>query len=423
MTYTEAKAFVEGFSHAGEPVRDLSRIARLMAALGDPQDKLKFIHIAGTNGKGSVAEYLTNIFMEGGFRTGTFTSPYIRHYRDRIRLDRQDIPERDLTRCCEKVKPLVKPEDGYSQFEITFAMAMLYFVEVGAEIVILETGLGGSLDCTNIIKNPEACVITTVAMDHMAILGNTLEEIAAAKLGILKRGACVVISPKNEMSTVRAAFDKSREIGAARCWFPDMSDENFRLIETSLTGTKFRYFGQNFETIMGGEHQVANALTAIETVYALGDKGWNFAGLAVERGIAKTSIPARMQVISKYPPILLDGGHNADGIEALAKTLEHEGESPIIGIIGMTHSDAAPFAAKRLGHVFDKVLCVDGFTPTAMPALELDALFDAEMGGEFSQSVALSDALKIAKSWTHRNGGSIVICGSLYIASWFLNGE
>ncbi len=421
MQYLEAKAYVESFSHSGKPVHDLSRIAGLMQKLGDPQDRLKFIHIAGTNGKGSVAEYLTNIFMEGGYRTGTFTSPYIRHYRDRIRLNGADIPERELCACCEQVKAAARPEDGYSQFEITFAIAMLYFVQSQAEIVILEAGLGGLLDCTNLIKSPEACVLTTIALDHMAILGNTIEEIAAQKMGIIKPGSCVVISPKNELSVVRSVFDRARELGI-KAYYPEMNEEHFEMLRCDLTGTQFRFWRQNFETVMGGEHQIANALTAIETVYALGDKGWNLPGLAVERGIARTQIPGRMQLISKYPPTLLDGGHNADGIEALAKALHQCKNTPIIGIIGMTHADAADAAAEKLGRVFDKVLCVDGFTPGAMPAKELDAKFDSVMGGEHSQSVALSDAMKIAKSWTHRNGGSIVICGSLYLASWFLNG-
>ena len=184
MTRHEALAFVEGFSRSGKPVKDLSRIAGLMHRLGDPQDSLQFIHIAGTNGKGSVAEYLTNILRRSGYRTGTFTSPYILCYEDRIRLNGENIPEAALCRACEQVKAAAG-EEGFSQFEITFAMAMLYFAEAGAEVVVLEAGLGGLLDCTNIIKQPLCSVITSVSYDHMAILGNTIEEIAAQKAGIL----------------------------------------------------------------------------------------------------------------------------------------------------------------------------------------------------------------------------------------------
>ena len=431
MDYRQAKAFVEGFTRSGAPVHDLSRIAGLMEKLGNPQDRLKFIHIAGTNGKGSVAEYLTNIFMEAGYRVGTFTSPFIRHYRDRIRLNGEDIPESALCEVCAKVMPLAAPDAGYSQFEITFAMAMLYFLREKADIVVLETGMGGLLDCTNVIQNPEACVLTTIALDHMAVLGDTLEEITAQKAGIIKPGAKVIVSPKNEPGTISAVMDRAAECGC-KGWLPLMDEESYELLECSLTGTRFRYFGQEFHTIMGGAHQIANALTAIETVYAMTspdsadtarDTIWNIPGLAVERGIAKTSIPGRMQILSKYPPVILDGGHNRDGIDALCKTLEADKRAPVIGIIGMTHADAADYAAERLSKVFDSVLCVDGFAPNAMPAGELDALFDKAIGAEHSQSVALSDAMKIAKAKAHQTNGIIVVCGSLFLVSWFLHRE
>ena len=421
LNSSQAYAFVTGFSHAGQPVTDLSRIRGLMEQLGNPQDSLKFIHIAGTNGKGSAAEYLTGIFMEAGYCVGTFTSPYILRYADRIRVNREDIPDHDLCVCAEKVKACVKPDDGYSQFEITFAIAMLYYLSRKVDLVVLETGMGGLLDCTNIIRDPLACVITTIAMDHMAVLGNTLAEIAEQKAGIIKSGAQVIISPKNDPATLAQMQAKVQEVGA-NGWYPSLTEPHFKLTECTLTGTKFDYYGQHYETSMGGMHQIANAVTAIETAYSLGEQGWKIPGICVERGIAGTVLPGRLQLVSKYPPILVDGGHNADGIEALADTLITYKKEPIIGIIGLTHGDAADAAGKYLSTVFDKVLCVDGFAPNAVPASELDAIFDRMMGPEHSQSVALGDALRVAKSWAHTNQGMIVVCGSLYLASWFLNG-
>lgn len=420
MTFAQAMAFITGFSHSGEPVTDLSRIRGLMHRLGDPQDSLKFIHIAGTNGKGSVAEYLTNIFLEAGYGVGTFTSPYIRRYTDRIRLNGQEIGERELCLVCEEIKSAVLPDEGFSQFEITFAAAMLYYARIRAEIVVLETGLGGLLDCTNCIKSPEACVLTTIAMDHMAVLGNTLPEITAQKAGIIKPDACVIVSPKNEPATIRTLLNRAAELGD-HAWLPDKDEEHFEILGCTLTGTRFRFWGQTYETRMGGAHQIDNALTAIETAYALSEKGWNLPGLAVERGIARTQLPGRMQLVSKYPPILVDGGHNADGIAALCRTLRLSKHQPIIGIVGMTHGDAVEAAAKELSQVLDRVLCVDSFAPNAIPSAQLDAAFDQTFGAENSQSVSLGDALKIAKNWAHTNQGSIVICGSLFLVSWFLN--
>ncbi len=416
--YAEAMKFVDSFSRSGAPVRDLSRIGALMEALGNPQDKLKFLHIAGTNGKGSVAEYLTNIFMQAGYRTGTFTSPYILRYTDRIRLNRQDIPEEALTDVLTQVRRCIKIDADYSQFEITFAAAMLYFVKAGAQIVVLETGLGGLLDCTNIIQSPDACILTTIAMDHMQILGNTLPEIAAQKAGIIKPGAQVIISPKNTPETIaqlRAAA------GENPVFVPDKREGIFSQIRYDLLGTKFRYKDELYTTRMGGVHQIDNALTAIEEALVLAENGWHITLDCIQKGIAETQIPARMQVLQTDPLVLLDGAHNADGINALCSALRDSEIFPIIGIVGMTHADAADYAARALSRVFDKVLSVDGFAANALHAKSLDTLFDRVTEREYSQSVALGDAMKIAKSWARTNHGSIVICGSLYLASWFLN--
>lgn len=421
LDIAQAYAFVTGFSRTGKPVTDLSRIRGLMEKLGNPQDSLQFIHIAGTNGKGSVAEYLTGIFMEAGYCTGTFTSPFILRYTDRIRVNREEIPDRDLCTFAEKVKACVKPDDGYSQFEITFAIAMLYYVSRKVDIVILETGMGGMLDCTNIIRNPLACVITSISLDHMAVLGSTLAEITAQKAGIIKSGAQVILSPKNAPETVAAIRDKTEAV-SANGWYPELTEPQFRLTECSLTGTRFDYYGQHFETKMGGLHQIANAVTAIETAYALSDRGWKLPGRCVERGIASAQVPGRLQLVSKYPPILVDGGHNADGIKALADALRTYKSMPVIGIVGLTHGDAVDAAGEYLSQVFDKVLCVDGFAPNAVPAETLDAIFEQTMDADNAQSVALGDALKIARSWAHSHHGMIVVCGSLYLAGWFLNG-
>ena len=416
--YAEAMRFIESFSRSGKPVRDLSRIAALMEKLGDPQDKLRFVHIAGTNGKGSVAEYLTGIFMRAGYRTGTFTSPYVLRYTDRIRLNRQDIPEDELVAAMGQIRRVVRGDEGYSQFEITFAAAMLYFAKAKAQIVILETGLGGLLDCTNIIKAPEACVLTTIAMDHMNVLGRTLPEITAQKAGIIKPGAQVILSPRNEPETIAQLREAA---GENPVYLPDKHAKDFSQIRYDLTGTKFRYRGELYTTRMGGAHQIDNALTAIETALVLAENGWHINGDCITEGIAGTQIPARMQVLHEEPLILLDGAHNADGIAALCTALRDSTNVPLIGIVGMTHADAADEAAKALSQVFSRVLCVDGFAANAISAKALDTLFDMLMQNEGSQSVALGDAMRIAKTWARTNHGGIVICGSLYLASWFLN--
>ena len=185
MTFEQAMQFLNSFTKSGEPVKNLDRISRLLNLLGNPQKKLKFIHIAGTNGKGSAAEYLTNILVKSGCKTGTLTSPYIRHYQDRIRINGQDIPEEALCELCERLQKTVT-EKSFSQFEITMAIAFLYFVQKQADIVVLETGIGGLLDATNIIEKPLVSILTSVSKDHMEILGDTIEKIAYQKAGIIK---------------------------------------------------------------------------------------------------------------------------------------------------------------------------------------------------------------------------------------------
>ncbi len=419
MEFLKAMAFVERFSHSGKPVRDLSRIRRLMEQLGNPQDRLKFVHIAGTNGKGSTAEYLTGILMAAGYRTATFTSPYIRRYTDRIRIDREEIGKHELCRLCQSLQTLAAPEEGYSQFEISFAVAMLYFVQKQVDIVVLETGMGGLLDCTNCIRDPLCCVLTTIDLDHQAVLGETLSVITAQKAGILKRGAQVVVSSANAPETIRAVSEHAQKVGAVM----SCPGEPPELLTCGITGTTFRFRGETYETRMGGAHQAANAAAAIAAAQSLTEKSFAISAQALRLGIAQTAIPGRVQILSKDPPVILDGGHNPNGIDALKNTLLSAKNAPIIGIIGMTHAEAVPYAARVLPEVFDRVLCVDGFMPNAVPAAVLDEAFDATMGEAHCQRTRLADALRIAKAWARIHNAGIVVCGSLYLVSWFLHGE
>ncbi|MBQ2581431.1 MAG: bifunctional folylpolyglutamate synthase/dihydrofolate synthase, partial [Ruminococcus sp.] len=256
--------FINQFTHSGKPVTDLSRIRRLLGALGDPQDKLAFVHIAGTNGKGSVAEMFNRIFISAGLKTGCFTSPFILRYNDRIRIDGCDIPDSELSQIAETVSKAVDelPEkDDFSQFEITQAIAFLYFVKHACDIVVLETGLGGLLDCTNVITSPLLTVITTIDLDHTAILGDTVAQIAAQKAGIIKPGVPCVLSannPDEAVDVVRAAAQKN----GSQLVIPDITTAV--VTHADHFGSRFEYGGQQYTLSMAGMHQVTNALTVIE---------------------------------------------------------------------------------------------------------------------------------------------------------------
>ena len=196
MTISETIAYLQQFSKSGKPVKDLSRMQSLLEELGNPQEQLRFVHIAGTNGKGSVVAYGSAAAIAAGIKTGQFTSPFVRHYQDRIQVNGIDISDDRLCALCEQVTAC-HVSKACSQFEVTLAIALLYFVEQKCELVFLETGLGGLLDATNVIKDPLVSVITSISFDHMAILGNTLPEIATQKAGIIKEHCPVVVSPDN----------------------------------------------------------------------------------------------------------------------------------------------------------------------------------------------------------------------------------
>ncbi len=414
MNYEQARAFVDGFSRSGTPVRDLSRAKALMAALGDPQNKLRFVHIAGTNGKGSVAEYCTNILKIAGYRTGTLTSPYIRHYRDRIRLNGEDIPKDVFTEICNQVAGAVGSA-GYSQFEITMAIAMLYFVQAGADVVVLETGIGGLVDSTNIIEPPLVSIITSVSMDHMHVLGSTLAEIAAQKAGILKTGSEAVFAPDSKPEALEV-LKQTAEKKACPYHIPDMAACD--ILESNIGGNRFRYRDVEYSLHMGGKHQIRNAVTVLEAVEILRKKGYEISETAVQQGLAETQVPARVQVLRTDPLVILDGGHNADGVGALVRALDESGIENWIGICGMTDTKDKDAAAFQFSLVLRKVLCVDGFTQGALPKEELQAAFVRQhaMAGTMELEAALPYALK----WAKGSHGAVVICGSLYLANFYL---
>ncbi|MBQ9109771.1 MAG: bifunctional folylpolyglutamate synthase/dihydrofolate synthase [Oscillospiraceae bacterium] len=415
MNYQQARDFVDSFSKSGKPVTDLSRAAALMQAVGDPHEQLRFIHIAGTNGKGSTAEYLTNILKNSGYRTGTLTSPYIRHYRDRIRLNGADIPKDRFTEICTQVSGLIG-ELPCSQFEITMAIALLYFQQEGADVVVLETGIGGLLDSTNMIAPPLVSIITSVSMDHMQVLGSTLAEIAAQKAGILKKGSAAVFScdSKKEALDVLTSTAQERE-----CPYTIPDPDACEVEECGIAGSRFTYHGISCTLKMGGMHQIRNAMTVLEAVKILREKGYALPDSAVQQGLAETAVPARMQVLQQDPLVILDGGHNADGVGALVRALDESGVDNWIGICGMTDTKDKDAAAFQLALVLNRVLCVDGFTQGAVPKEELQAAFVRQHA--MALPMELDAALPYALKWAKGSHGAVVICGSLYLANHFLN--
>ena len=301
----------------------LHRIKALCEALGNPQDRLKFVHLAGTNGKGSTACMIASALQAAGLRTGLYTSPYLVQFYERIRVDGVMISDDDLTRLCERVtvacESLTLPEgETIGEFEFTTALAFLCFVEQECDIVVLETGLGGRCDATNVIKNAEVCVITPISLDHMAVLGNTTAVIAAEKAGIFKPGAAVVCAdgqPNDVQRVLRRACD-----AAGAVWFGGAED--CRVLRCDIGGSAFVYEAQGYTIAMPGRHQLQNARTALRALNALRERGWNIPTEAAVRGLARARIAGRLERVVDQPLILLDGAHNAAGADALCHAVD-----------------------------------------------------------------------------------------------------
>ena len=408
MTAQEAIEYIENYTWSTTRL-GLDRTRELLHALGDPQKKLKFIHVAGSNGKGSTCAMLDSILRRAGYRTGLYTSPYILDFCERMRVDGQNIPGEELARITEKVRPLADAmEDHPSQFELVTAIAMDYFLSAGCDIVVLEVGMGGALDSTNVIDCPEAAVITNIGLEHTEYLGGTLALIAEAKGGIIKPG-CTAVCYDN----VPEVMDTLRRICEERHAQMRVSGkDSLRSISHDLHGQVFTWKGQEYVLPLLGAHQLRNAGTVLETVGVLRGRGWNIPEEAVEDGLRAVSWPARFEVLSHMPLFILDGGHNPQCAQALARNLADYLPNTkftfLLGVLGdkdyrQMLELVCPFAAE--------FVCLTPFSPRALPAEDLAALI-REKGWPAVACDSVESGIRTALE----TGRPVLAFGSLYLA-------
>jgi dihydrofolate synthase/folylpolyglutamate synthase len=377
MNYYQAMDFISGFSHLGKKVTDLSRIAELLRHLENPQNKLRFVHVAGTNGKGSVVELCSNAAINAGYKTGQFTSPFIKCYEDRIRINNHNIPKQKVADICEKVKSAIS-DAHYSQFEITFAIALLYWLEEKCDIVFLETGLGGLLDATNIIKNPLVTVITSVSYDHETILGNTIQKIARQKAGIIKQNVPNILSMGNCNECIKKVSEIAQYMHSELI-IPKEAD--LSAINMNIDGSHFIYKNQNYFIKMNGMHQIQNACTSIECINQLNNKGFSISYNDIKKSLAEVQIAGRTEIISKNPLVILDGSHNLDGVNALF-AVTSKIKSPVIAVLGILKRKDYEMIAEAIEGDFrtpsniSEIVCVDGFLDENIKADELAEMFE-----------------------------------------------
>ena len=390
----------------------------MLEAVGNPQDKLKFVHIAGTNGKGSIAEMFSHIFILQGLTTGLFTSPYILEYNDRIRVNGENIPDESLESITEKVKNAVNNlplKNDFSQFEITQAIAFLYFLEKKCDIVVLETGLGGLLDCTDIVKTSLLTVISSVDYDHTEILGDTLEKIALQKAGIIKPHIPCVLSAGNDMSVIRVVREKCIE-NSSQLVIPNIN--LLRVYSCNEFGSEFSYKSNSYKVSMGGAVQVLNAMSVIEGINLINDK-LKISREIIAKGIENARIHGRCEILGKNPLTILDGAHNPDGIDNLCALITHSEKKKTKMIIGMCKDKNVTAVIQKLVPLIDSFITVDGFSHRAISKKELAEIIK-ENGGKAQTSD--STLLCEIKSMQNDNPqGLNIIGGSLYLVSEVLH--
>ncbi|MDE7280136.1 MAG: bifunctional folylpolyglutamate synthase/dihydrofolate synthase [Ruminiclostridium sp.] len=400
MNYSQAIEYLNGFSKSGTPVADLSRFSELMRVLGDPQKELDFVHVAGTNGKGSVCEYVSLALQRAGNNTGKFTSPYINVIEERIQVNNKPISQEDFALYISMAKEGADRTgcEDYSQFEILNAAAFLCFKDKKCGITVLETGIGGLLDSTNIIS-PKISVITTVDLDHTAMLGGTRQEIARHKAGIIKRGCPVVVSPDQFEEVVRVLEDKARELNAP---FVMPADSDIKLISADLEGTVFKYKGERFKTKMCGKHQAVNAAAAIETLRLL-----NAAPSHIKEALLTAAVPARTEQSGGW---IIDGAHNPSGAGALAELLKTVKGTKVL-LTGMLTTKDWQGSLEKLVPLFDCVIAVDFFAENAVEKEKI-AQFAQDMGKKAVTAESLEEGFQKAEE---QNADYRILCGSLYL--------
>ena len=411
MNYEDSVKYIHSLLKFGMNL-GLRRISALLKELGNPQEKLEFIHVAGTNGKGTTSTMLSSILCAAGKKTGLFTSPYVFDFCERIQINNKNIPHDDLSLVVEKVKNacdrLSSKGTEPTEFEAITAAAMLYFYEQKCDAVVLEVGLGGRYDSTNIIPCPKAAVITSISLDHTKILGDTVEKIAAEKCGIIKNGGTVITTSEQNEKALSVIKDTVKEKNG-RLLIGDVSAAE--ILSEDIFGTEISYNGLTVKIPLVGRHQVENTVGVITAARALG-----ISDEFIKKGIESTVIHARMEIISRSPVIMLDGGHNPECAAALENVLvRFAGDKSITALIGMmADKDTKDYLAAILPHCKTAV-----FTKPSNPRAEDEAELLRE--GECFCKDAVSvkdpkDAYKKARSLV-KNGGMLLVCGSFYLLS------
>lgn len=420
MTTQQAIEALHALPRMGQGTPGLARMQNLCDHLGNPEKELQCIHIAGTNGKGSLAAMTSSILTAAGYKTGLTISPYVVDFRERFQIDGEMIPPRTLANLTEKVLDAIdaiEAEGGEKpvEFEAVTALAFLWFAREKCDLVVLETGLGGRCDATNVVPHKLVAAITKIGYDHMEVLGDTLDKIAAEKAGIIKEGTVVVNYPDQPAEAMGPILTAAAEAHTSIIT-PDKDD--LTLLRGKRLENRIDYGGYRAALGLPGTHQANHAAMAVEIALALWREfGYDISDDAILQGLADARMPARIEVLRRHPLLLLDGCHNPDGAKMLAATLTRaDFEENLVGVLGVLADKDYKDMLSDLAPCFAKVYTVTPNCPRALSAEELQKEARFHTDAEAADSVA--DAIRKAVDCADENNlAGVVVCGSLYLAA------
>ena len=391
----------------------LSRTTELLEKLGNPHKSLKFVHVAGTNGKGSTCSFLASVLQKAGYKTGLYTSPYINFFNERMKINGNCISDSELEHFTDIIRPHADAmEDSPTEFELITALAMKYFADNKCDIVVLEVGMGGELDSTNVIDTPECAVITAVGLDHTAFLGDTLSKVASAKAGIIKGGSVVCYEQSGDAYEV---IKKACEDKKATLVTPDFTE--IKNLKSDIFGSTFDYKNyKNLHICLAGSYQPLNAVTALTALEVLSEKGYNIKEEHIRAGFEETLWAGRFEILGKNPVFILDGAHNPHGMTAAANSLKALfPDKKIVFVTGaMADKDIAGMYS-LIVPIADVFYTTTPENPRSMPKEQL-ANEIRKLGGKAEYADDFEDAIKKALTKAG-NSGVVAALGSLYFSS------
>lgn len=411
MTYEQALNYIHGVSNFFcKP--GLDRIKELCAGLNNPEKSLKFIHVGGTNGKGSVCAMLSSVLSCAGFKVGLYTSPYVREFNERMRINGENIPNDTLARITERVKKVAeKMADSPTEFELITAIALEYFKEEGCQVVIWEVGMGGRLDATNVIDTPLLSIITGVDIDHTAFLGDTIEKISYEKAGIIKSGVPILFG--GESSVAEAVIAAEAEKKQTILCKTDYSKLKIHL--SDLSGTTFDYRSRKgVKVSLLGSYQPKNASVVLDALDNLSSTGLKVSEENIREGLLSARWQARFEIINKNPLVIFDGAHNPQGISAAVESIKtYFPNERVVIISGVLRDKDYNTIAKSISEVAEEVYSITPDNPRALSAEDYAEVYRS-LKIKATPCKSIAEALAHAIDCAKKNSTAVCCLGSLY---------